>query len=509
MSSYRPDTRRLFAAQGLRAFAYGFAAVLLGTSLEERDVPAWQVGVVLGATVAGTALMSMLVARYADRVGRRRWYAGLYVLLGVVGVVFAFAGSVWLLALAALTGVLSTEVIESGPFTSLEQPMLASDLRDRAQVHGFGVYNAIAAAAGSLGALAAAVPDLVDTAVLARWFLVLVPVAVIGWALACRLSGDVEPIAATSSPGHLSRSRSTVSRLASLFALDSFAGGFTVSAFVAYWLRARFDASPAVIAVTFFAIGLLQTVSFLAAPGWPTGSGCCARWCSPTCRPTCCSPRGVRPEPGHGDRAVVGPHGVVADGRPDPAGLRDGAGRPGRAHPRRRVHQHGPLRQPSGRPATGCAGPDGRVGLAVRDQRRLEVGVRPHLVALVPPRPAPRTGAGAGVIVCLRTVDVPADVRERYLAWIAEGRPVRQAHGILAELVCEPSSGQGETVVITVWPDHETFDAWIATPERDALTASAVHQAVDYRPITRYDVIGGYLNLPGLHEADPTPEEDP
>ena len=266
MSSYRPDTRRLFAAQGLRAFAYGFAAVLLGTSLEQRDVPAWQVGVVLGATVAGTALMSMLVARHADRVGRRRWYAGLYVLLGVVGVVFAFAGSVWLLVLAALTGVLSTEVIESGPFTSLEQPMLASDLRGRAQVHGFGVYNAIAAAAGSLGALAAAVPDLVDSSALSRWFLVLAPVAVLGWALACRLSGDVEPIAPTSSPGRLSRSRSTVSRLASLFALDSFAGGFTVSAFVAYWLRARFDSSAAVIAVTFFTIGLLQTASFLAAP---------------------------------------------------------------------------------------------------------------------------------------------------------------------------------------------------------------------------------------------------
>ncbi len=55
-------------------------------------MPAWQVGLVLGATVAGTALMSVLVARFADRVGRRRWYAGLYVLLGVVGVVFAVAG---------------------------------------------------------------------------------------------------------------------------------------------------------------------------------------------------------------------------------------------------------------------------------------------------------------------------------------------------------------------------------------------------------------------------------
>jgi hypothetical protein len=25
-----------------------------------------------------------------------------------------------------------------------------------------------------------------------------------------------------------------------------------------------------------------------------------------------------------------------------------------------------------------------------------------------------------------------------------------------------------------------------------------VHQTVDYQPITRYDVAGGYLNLPGL-----------
>jgi heme-degrading monooxygenase HmoA len=113
------------------------------------------------------------------------------------------------------------------------------------------------------------------------------------------------------------------------------------------------------------------------------------------------------------------------------------------------------------------------------------------------------------MIVCLRTVVVPADVRDRHLAWIDEGRAVRQAHGILAELVCEPSSGDGEPVVITIWPDHETFDAWIATPERDGLTASEVHQAVDHRPITRYDVVGGHLKLPGLRQANPTTKEHP
>lgn len=106
------------------------------------------------------------------------------------------------------------------------------------------------------------------------------------------------------------------------------------------------------------------------------------------------------------------------------------------------------------------------------------------------------------MIICYRTVVVPPKWRDRYLAWIDEGRAIRQRHGILAELVCEPAELGGETVVITMWPSHEVFDAWIATPYRDALTNSEVHQAVSYRPITRYEVTGGYLNLAGLTALD-------
>ena len=76
MSGYLPDTRRLAAQACERSPRVRRRAV--GYELEDRNVPAWQVGLVLGAIVAGTALMSVLVARYADRVGRRRWYAGLY-----------------------------------------------------------------------------------------------------------------------------------------------------------------------------------------------------------------------------------------------------------------------------------------------------------------------------------------------------------------------------------------------------------------------------------------------
>jgi heme-degrading monooxygenase HmoA len=107
------------------------------------------------------------------------------------------------------------------------------------------------------------------------------------------------------------------------------------------------------------------------------------------------------------------------------------------------------------------------------------------------------------MIVCLRTVAVPAEKRDDYLAWIRDGRAVREAQGILAEVVLEPASDDGETVVITIWPSHAVFDAGIATPARDELTASEMHQAVEYRPITRYDVAGGYLNLAGLADHHP------
>jgi heme-degrading monooxygenase HmoA len=109
----------------------------------------------------------------------------------------------------------------------------------------------------------------------------------------------------------------------------------------------------------------------------------------------------------------------------------------------------------------------------------------------------------AAMIICLRTVEVPEAERAGFLAWIGENRPLREQHGILAELVLEPSEGTGETVVITAWPSHEVFDAWIATPDRDRLTASDTHQSVDYHPITRYEVVGGYLNLEALTKEQP------
>lgn len=266
------DARRILAAQALRALAYGFGSVLLGASLEAKGWSTTRVGLLLTFVLAGTVLASVAVGTWGDRLGRRRVYASLFLALAVTGGVFGVTDQFWVLALVALTGALSTEVVESGPFTSLEQPMLAQDLEGRARTRVFGTYNAVAALAGSVGALAAGGPALFRdvlgvTPTSQRLFLVFVPVGVLGGILARSLSAAVEtaaPIDRARVP--LQRSRRQVLGLSGLFATDSFGGGFVIQSFIAFYFARRFGTPVETLGVVFFFVGLLQTASFLVAP---------------------------------------------------------------------------------------------------------------------------------------------------------------------------------------------------------------------------------------------------
>jgi predicted MFS family arabinose efflux permease len=256
----------VLASQALRGLGYGLAAVQLGAVLRGQGLDARAVGLVLAAIVAGSAAASLALGRWGDRLGRARSYALLYVALTAAGILIAAGAPAWLLALVALSGALSTEVVESGPFTTLEQVMLAgagAGARQPLVVRGFGVYNAVATLAGAAGALLGALPA--DQRLLGG---TLALVGVAGALLAVRLPRSVEaPASERVGPRRaLASSRRLVLRLAGLFAVDSLAGGFVVQAYIAYWLGVRYGAPTSVVGVVFAAVGLLQAASFLAAP---------------------------------------------------------------------------------------------------------------------------------------------------------------------------------------------------------------------------------------------------
>jgi MFS family permease len=264
------DARRILAAQGLRAAAYGFSSILLGVSLEARGWNSGQVGIVLGAILVGTAALSFVAGSVGDRVGRRRFYALLFLGLSVSGLAFGLTDRFWVLLLVALMGTMSTEVVESGPFTSLEQAMLPTGVPPARRTRLFGTYNAVAAMAGSLGALAAGGPALlrdVWPGVPAdhRFLLVLVPVGLAGMSIARSLSPQVEGPQRDRNRRALGSSRRQVLGLSALFAVDSLGGGFVLQAFLSYWFGLRYGVSPDVLGLVFFLVGFLQAASFLVA----------------------------------------------------------------------------------------------------------------------------------------------------------------------------------------------------------------------------------------------------
>lgn len=265
-----PDGRRILAARAVRTFAYGFQSVLLGIYLDRAGWAPWQVGAILTATLLGSAVLTAVFTATADRYGRRRILQLAALCMAGSGGAFAATTSYPVLILASLTGTVGVTTGEVGPFLSLEQAILPLATSPERRTRAFSLYNLLGALAGSLGALAAGAPALLQRAGMTAdgafrvMFLAYAALGLVTLGLFSRLSPQVEA-APAAARGGLQRSRVTVLRLAALFVVDSLAGGFVVQSMIAFYFSARWGAGPEVLGPVFLVAGLLQAASFYAA----------------------------------------------------------------------------------------------------------------------------------------------------------------------------------------------------------------------------------------------------
>jgi MFS family permease len=270
------DARLLFATRIARMFGYGLLSVVLVLYLVALGIDGVMVGVILTLTLLGDAAISLWLTTHADRLGRRRILIVGAALMLLAGIVFAVAGDPWILLLAATIGVISPSGNEVGPFLAVEQASLSQTLPDRERTRVFGWYNLVGSLATAAGALAAGfvAQSLLGSGAseVDSYRAIVLGYAIIGIALAAlfsRLSAAVEvPAAVETSVATrlgLHRSRGIVLRLAALFSLDAFAGGFVMQSLIAYWFHQRFGADPAALGAIFFGANILAGISALAA----------------------------------------------------------------------------------------------------------------------------------------------------------------------------------------------------------------------------------------------------
>jgi MFS family permease len=236
------------------------------------------IGAILTLSLIGDTFLSLWLTTRADRLGRRRVLIAGSLLMVVAGVVFAATDWPPALILAAAAGVISPTGNEVGPFLAVEQASLTETVPASRRTPTFAWYNLVGYVATASGALLAGVASQVllaqGLAQVDAYRAIVVSYAVIG-AVMTAAAASVGPGIERRARGGgvddvrtrfgLGRSRSIVFRLAALFSVDAFAGGFIPLSLIAYWFHLRFGAEPGVLGSVFFVANLLAAVSALSA----------------------------------------------------------------------------------------------------------------------------------------------------------------------------------------------------------------------------------------------------
>jgi len=272
------DGLLLFLTRFTRLFSYGALSVVLVVYLTGLGLSASQTGTLLTLTLLGDTVVSLLLTTQADRIGRRRMLIVGAILMAAAGLSFACTSNFLFLVVAGTVGVISPSGNEVGPFVSIEQAALSQVIPAREITAVFAWYTltgAMATAAGSLfaGLFTQALQSTVATPVGSERGIIFV-YAALGLLLTLlfsRLSAaaEVDRHAGTGTTAKtalgIGSSRAVVLRLAGLFALDAFGGGFVVQSFAAYWFYLRFGVNPATLGGIFFGANVLAGFSALAA----------------------------------------------------------------------------------------------------------------------------------------------------------------------------------------------------------------------------------------------------
>jgi MFS family permease len=265
----RPQILYLYAARAARGFGDGFAAIILPAYLIEIGFNPLQIGVVATAALLGSAVLTLAIGLLAPRYDLRSLLLICAGLMVATGVVFPNAQHFVFVVAIAFIGTMNPTTGGEGVHVPLEQASLAQEAADRERTHIFARYSLIGALSIAVGALVAGAPDLLASfgvgklPALQAMFYLYAALGLIGAAFYACLPASSRAVAKQTQA--LGPSRATVYKLAALFSLDAFAGGFTVQSLMALWLFERFELSLAAASGFFFWSNVLTAFSYPVA----------------------------------------------------------------------------------------------------------------------------------------------------------------------------------------------------------------------------------------------------
>jgi MFS family permease len=266
-----PDAGVLIATRGVRGFVDGLSSVVLAAYLPLLGFSGFSVGIVVTGMLLGSAAMTIGVGLSANAIARRRLLLLGGGLMVCTGLGFTASTLLPVLAVIGAIGTMNPTAGDVSVFLPIEQSLLPTTTSAAQRTALFARYAFVGSLAGAFGSLAAHLPQTLADATslslrssLRLTFLVYSAGGLVAIGLYLRLTPAMEP-PAHERPTPLGPSRSIVLRLAGVFSLDAFGGGFVVQSILALWLFRRFDLSLGAAGTLLFVTGTLSAASGFAA----------------------------------------------------------------------------------------------------------------------------------------------------------------------------------------------------------------------------------------------------
>lgn len=271
------DGKLILGARVVRTFSYGFVSVILAIYLNLLGFSEILIGVVLTATLVNSVIFNIISSVYADKIGRRKFLILYAVLMVVSAVIFFLTNNYLALIIAAIIGTINVTGSEVGAFLSLEQAILPQTVNDeKKRTSIFSIYNMVGTFAMSGGVLLSGLPHIFSQQfgldqinAIKLLFLAYAACALGALVIYLALSPKIEIKSqnkGTNSFRNITpQSRSVIKKMSSLFAVDSFAGGFVIQSIVSFWFYTKFGADLSTLSYIFTIAGILTAVSYLLA----------------------------------------------------------------------------------------------------------------------------------------------------------------------------------------------------------------------------------------------------
>lgn len=260
----------VYTARAFRDFGDGFIAILLPVYLLALGLSATHVGIIATSALFGSALLTLVIGQLGGRYDLRRLLLCASALMALTGVVYAASSDYAVLIVVAFIGTINPSGGSTSIFVPLEHTVLTGAVTSATRTRSFARYSLIGALAGAFGSLLAAAPDWMGLAGVDRLDALRIMFIAYG------ILGIAGGFAYTQIPRRpieqraerhaaLGPSRGIVYKLAALFSIDSFAGGFVVQSLLALWLFEYFQMSLGAASIFFFWTGVFSAFSFPVA----------------------------------------------------------------------------------------------------------------------------------------------------------------------------------------------------------------------------------------------------